>query len=78
VIAGVLVVVSIVFPLWVGSYAKDGPRLGGFPFFYWYQLMWVFIAAILLSIAYRLVVNEEHRRREARRAARGEGEEGLR
>ena len=31
---------------WCPTYAKDEPRLWGFPFFYWYQLLWVFISAI--------------------------------
>jgi hypothetical protein len=30
------------------------PVLGGFPFFYWYQLMWVPIVAILSAAAYLL------------------------
>ena len=30
------------------------PTLGDFPFFYWYQLMWVPIVAILAAIAYLL------------------------
>jgi len=64
-IAGVLLVVSVVVPLLVSTYAKDGPRLWGFPFFYWYQLMWVFISAIAVSIAYRLVSREEQKRRAA-------------
>jgi membrane protein implicated in regulation of membrane protease activity len=67
--AGVLIAISIVVPLWVPSYAKAEPTLWGFPFFYWYQLLWVFIVAGLLSLAYRLVVKEERRRRDARRAA---------
>jgi hypothetical protein len=37
--------------------------LWGFPFFYWYQLLWVFISAALVSICYRLVSREERRRR---------------
>jgi membrane protein implicated in regulation of membrane protease activity len=64
-IAGVLLVVSVVVPLLVSTYAKDEPRLWGFPFFYWYQLMWVFISAIAVSIAYRLVSREEQKRRAA-------------
>jgi hypothetical protein len=37
--------------------------LWGFPFFYWYQLLWVFITAGLVSAAYRLVIGEERKRR---------------
>jgi len=50
----VLVLVPIVALMWVGSYAKEDPRLWGFPFFYWYQLMWVFIASGCTYLAYRL------------------------
>jgi hypothetical protein len=41
----VLILAPIVALLWVGSYAKATPRLWGFPFFYWYQFLWVFLAA---------------------------------
>ena len=69
-ISGVLVAVAVVVPLLVSTYAKAKPALWGFPFFYWYQLLWVFISAILVSICYRLVMGEERRRR----AAQGLGE----
>ena len=32
-------------------------KLWGFPFFYWYQLLWVFIASGCTYLAYRLVHN---------------------
>jgi Na+/proline symporter len=64
-ISGVLLVVAVVVPLLVSTYAKADPHLWGFPFFYWYQLLWVFISAILVSIAYRLVSAEERKRRAA-------------
>jgi uncharacterized protein DUF3311 len=64
-IAGVLLALSVVVPLLVSTYAKDGPRLWGFPFFYWYQLAWVFVSAITVSISYRLVIGEERKRRAA-------------
>lgn len=69
-ISGVLLVAAVVVPLLVWTYAKADPHLWGFPFFYWYQLLWVFISAILVSISYRLVMREERRRR----AAQGLGE----
>ena len=53
----ILVLVPIVALMWVGSYAKDGPRLWGFPFFYWYQLLWVFIASGCTYLAYLLIHN---------------------
>jgi uncharacterized BrkB/YihY/UPF0761 family membrane protein len=64
-ISGVLLAISVVVPLLVSTYAKDEPRLWGFPFFYWYQLLWVFISAILVSICYRVVMREERKRRAA-------------
>lgn len=33
-------------------YAKAEPTLFGFPFFYWYQFLWVIIAAALTAIVY--------------------------
>ncbi|HZC27896.1 MAG TPA: DUF3311 domain-containing protein, partial [Actinopolymorphaceae bacterium] len=55
----VLVLVLLALPfiatLWVSSYAHVGPRLGGFPFFYWYQLLWILLSAIFTYTAYVLV-----------------------
>jgi len=68
--AGVLLVIPFIALLWVGSYAKATPRLLGFPFFYWYQLAWVFITAVLTFIAYLLVSREDARRRAERQAGR--------
>lgn len=51
----VLVIAPFVALLWVGSYAKDGPRLWGFPFFYWYQFLWVFITSLSTWLAYTLI-----------------------
>ena len=59
VVAGVLLLAGIVLPLWVRSYARQTPRLWGFPFFYWYQLAWVFIAALLVGSAFALVTRDE-------------------
>jgi hypothetical protein len=40
--------------LWVSSYNRTSPELFGFPFFYWYQLLWVVIAAALAGIIYKV------------------------
>ena len=50
----VMLTVAIVGALWVPIYAHSLPKLGDFPFFYWYQLMWVPIVAILAGVAYLL------------------------
>jgi Protein of unknown function (DUF3311) len=39
--------------LWVSSYNRIEPTLFGFPFFYWYQLIWVILAAALAGIVYK-------------------------
>jgi membrane protein implicated in regulation of membrane protease activity len=57
-----LVLIPIVALMWVSSYAKREPELWGLPFFYWYQFCWVFVTAILTSIAYRVIVSYERRR----------------
>jgi hypothetical protein len=38
--------------LWVGSYNQIEPTLWGFPFFYWYQLLWVVLCAIVVGIVF--------------------------
>jgi hypothetical protein len=50
----VVLAASLIATLWVPFYNHLTPALGGFPFFYWYQLMWVPIVAILSAVAYLL------------------------
>ena len=50
----VVLAASLIATLWVPFYNLLTPMLGGFPFFYWYQLMWVPIVAILSAVAYLL------------------------
>ncbi len=46
----------------VGSYNRIRPALAGIPFFYWYQLLWILIAAALIFLVYR---RESNGRRES-------------
>lgn len=39
--------------LWIPFYNRELPALFGFPFFYWYQLLWVPLTALLIWIVYR-------------------------
>ena len=48
-----LLLLPFIALLWVSSYAGASPALGGVPFFYWYQFLWVPIAAILTAVVYR-------------------------
>jgi len=53
--ASVLLLIGIAGTLWVPIYARSAPKLGDFPFFYWYQLIWVPVVAMLAMFAYLLV-----------------------
>jgi len=48
---GVLVTASILGTLIVPIYARETPKLGAFPFFYWYQLVYMPVVAVALWIA---------------------------
>ena len=48
---GVLVTASILGTLIVPIYARETPKLGDFPFFYWYQLIYMPVVAVALWIA---------------------------
>jgi hypothetical protein len=39
--------------MWVPSYNRAGPQIAGIPFFYWYQLLWIPIGALLILLVYR-------------------------
>ena len=47
-----LFVVEAVAVLWPPFYNKVEPEWHGIPFFYWYQLLWVVISAVLTAIVY--------------------------
>ena len=48
-----LLLIPYVALLWVPFYNRHDPVVWGFPFFYWYQLAFVPITALLTWIAYR-------------------------
>ena len=54
--AGVLLAIPVVALMWVDSYSKVEPKLGAFPFFIWYQFLWVFLCSAMTYAAYRLVL----------------------
>jgi hypothetical protein len=39
--------------LWVPFYNRTEPSLFGFPFFYWYQFLWVPTTAFLIYVVYK-------------------------
>jgi hypothetical protein len=52
VLVTILLLVAVLGTLIVPIYARSGPKLGSFPFFYWYQLLWVPVVALLTTICY--------------------------
>jgi Protein of unknown function (DUF3311) len=51
----VMLTVAVAGALWVPIYAHMLPKLGDFPFFYWYQLILVPVTATLCWICYLLL-----------------------
>ena len=41
--------------LWLPFYNHAQPPFMGFPFFYWYQFLWVPLTSLILYIVYRWV-----------------------
>jgi hypothetical protein len=41
--------IGLAFP---AVYSQQGPELFGFPFFYWYQIAWVLISALITAVVY--------------------------
>src|SRR6476469_6895140 len=71
--AGICLLLPVIALSWVSSYAREDPKLGGVPFFFWYQFLWVFLCAGLTYAAHRLVLAA--RPRVDRRDAGTDGED---
>jgi hypothetical protein len=52
--ARLLLAAPFVAMLWVSSYDSAEPMVAGIPFFYWYQLSWILISAVLIAFVYLL------------------------
>lgn len=62
-----LLAVPFAAMIWIGFYDRTEPAIAGIPFFYWYQLLWIPLGALILLPIYRA---EER----ARKAAAAEEE----
>lgn len=49
-----LFLIVAVGALWVPIYNRLDPPLFGIPFFYWFQFLWIVVAAIATGLAYVL------------------------
>ena len=52
--ARLLLIIPFIAMLWVPSYNSAEPSWAGVPFFYWYQLLWSLIGAVIIAFVYRL------------------------
>ncbi len=55
-----LLVVPFVATLVPPLYARRTPELFGFPFFYWYQVAWIVISALIVWLVYAMTRRPEH------------------
>jgi Na+-driven multidrug efflux pump len=55
-----LLTVPFVATLVPPFYARRAPELFGFPFFYWYQILWIVLAALIVFIVYLTTREPEH------------------
>ncbi|MDQ2872395.1 MAG: DUF3311 domain-containing protein [Candidatus Eremiobacteraeota bacterium] len=53
-----LLIVPFIATLWPPFYARLNPQIFGFPFFYFYQLIWIPISAALVWIVYLATRNK--------------------
>lgn len=49
----ILLLIPFFALLWVPFYNDVQPTLFGFPFFYWYQLLWVPLTSVIIFIVYK-------------------------
>jgi Protein of unknown function (DUF3311) len=52
-----LFVVEFVAVLWPPFYNSIEPRWWGIPFFYWYQMLWIVISAVVTAVIYLATVD---------------------
>ncbi|MGL5866895.1 MAG: DUF3311 domain-containing protein [Dermatophilaceae bacterium] len=79
VLAGALLVIPVVALVWVGSYARVEPTFAGWPFFVWYQFLWVFLCSGMTYLAHRIVlIARPHRPMRGHRGSAGATELGDR
>ncbi len=49
--SAVLTIIPFIALIDIPFYNRTNPELGGLPFFYWYQILWLFLAAALFATA---------------------------
>lgn len=65
----ILLLAPFIGVLWVPFFNRVDPQIGGIPFFFWYQFLWVLISAFVTALVYFRAtprprpVRQENRRR---------------
>jgi Protein of unknown function (DUF3311) len=54
-----LLLIPFIGLLWVPFYNFREPALFGFPFFYWYQFLWVPLSSLITFIVWKQVKHED-------------------
>jgi hypothetical protein len=52
--ARLLLIIPFIAILWVPFYNSVDPVWAGIPFFYWYQLLWIILGAVIIAVVYKL------------------------
>jgi hypothetical protein len=55
VLAGIFLAIPLLALALVPTYSSETPVLWGFPFFYWYQLLWVLLTPLFTLSAYAVI-----------------------
>ena len=49
----IALIIPFIATLWVPFFNQARPSFFGLPFFYWYQMLWVPLSALLTLVVYR-------------------------
>ncbi|MFY9648428.1 DUF3311 domain-containing protein [Trebonia sp.] len=68
----ILVIANIFFVLWTPIYSRITPKIGAWPFFYWYLLIFMPVTSVVLFVVTKLQKRLDRERQEPAAA----GQEG--
>jgi hypothetical protein len=49
-----LLIIPFIATLWPPFYAHEQPVVAGFPFLYWYLLLWIVLVAVVSAIVFAI------------------------
>jgi Protein of unknown function (DUF3311) len=52
--ARLLLILPFIAVLWVPFYNRTQPTLWSLPFYYWYQMLWILLGAVIIGLVYLL------------------------